>query len=352
VAFALAAVTAFTVVRLRTASTARPAAPEFVLAAIEAVAPAAILCGAFFVVYGIVDLFVWALSYTSLGWNSDHEARRVASLFALALVPTFTYITLESVRKKLYPPVAGVPSRYHAYVARDPGRLAVGAAFALLVPAGAIAYLLVAGVSSLWAVAGLAAYTAFASVAASPPGEREEPGHASGEVVGRLERAFAAAGYAVVRQPRTGEPEIDPLLVDVDLLAQKEDRCVVVEIKRGGADARPLSWTDGTRVATAARVLEFDFPPISSAESSKSALRGKIAHMDPVLVLVDVAADPSLKSFAKNERVTILSIRTAQREASVAYPASDDLREVGREYVALLHGESPAEATRGAVVAG
>jgi len=110
--------------------------------------------------------------------------------------------------------------------------------------------------------------------------------------------------------------------------------------------------TDGTRVATAARVLEFDFPPISSAESSKSALRGKIAHMDPVLVLVDVAADPSLKSFAKNERVTILSIRTAQREASVAYPASDDLREVGREYVALLHGESPAEATRGAVVAG
>jgi len=340
-AFGIAAVTAFAVARIRSASTALPRPFEFVLAAVDAVAPAAALCGFFFAAYGIALLVIQVLSYAGVDWDLDATARLVAGVCSLALVPTFTYITLDSVRGKLYPPVAGALSPYHSFATTNPVQVVVGALAALLVPAAAIAFLLAEGISHLWAAGALALYTTAASVVAAPRTEDAEPGGVSPDILRRLEGAFAAAGYHVKRRPRTFEQEVDPLLVELNLVAQKDDRGVAVEIKQGGAGADRLRWTDGTRLATAARVLQSESAPIWSADSPDEPPLMSVSRMDPVLVLVDCEADESLQRFAEVEHVALLSICTSERSARVTSRAANDtLREVARRYVELLPKEA------------
>jgi len=326
--------------------TVRPTTAEFLLATVDAVSPPAICCFFLIGLYFLADLaarlVASLLALVGVHWGHHLVVLIVAAVFGVLYGVVTVVITVEAMREKLYPDVAGVPSVYHELATRR-GRLMLTVLLGLIVPAAAVALLLATGAAS-WPGYVLLLYMILVSTTASPP----DPvilDNASDEVVDALAASFGESGYEVVMHPRTGEAEVDPLLVEVDMFAQKGPRRFAVQVKQreGESAAEPLPWSAATGLATAARVLELDLQASGPAEPEPPSPPSVPERVEPVLVLVGLEPDSSLNAFSEAEHVHILSVGKAGVSSSaVDADESGDLSVITERYAARLVGGTPA----------
>jgi hypothetical protein len=140
--------------------------------------------------------------------------------------------------------------------------------------------------------------------------------------------AFAAllqeAGYRIVRTPRTGKAEIDPLLTPVDLLARGDDRAFALQVK-SVASRTALEWTEANALRTAALVLSDEVLTDGGAPMP----------VEPVLIAVGGTVAQSLTAFSQRERVAVVHFEDAG--------ATSDRQEVVRrlQEAGLVFGRAP-----------
>ena len=149
------------------------------------------------------------------------------SIWAIAAVSaTAATESLKDCCRQLYPREAGARSPFFALLVQ--GKLIAFSALAALVVLGLMLWwldlhgALFAGLLSI-----LLFYTSL------PLGlvGRERSDTARVEIVDALAALLQDGGYRIVRTPRTGKAEIDPLLGPVDLLARTDDRAFAVQVK-------------------------------------------------------------------------------------------------------------------------
>lgn len=115
------------------------------------------------------------------------------------------------------------------------------------------------------------------------------------KVVDATAALLEEADYRVVRAPRTGKPEIDPLLQSVDLLARSDGRAFAVQVKAIAPNV-PVEWTEANAVRTAATLLSDEIV----------AGTGAPVPVEPMLMLVGGKISPGLEAFSQREGVPIV----------------------------------------------
>jgi hypothetical protein len=140
------------------------------------------------------------------------------------------------------------------------------------------------------------------------------------EVVGRL---LAKAGFEIEHPALTSDSDAAPLLRKLDFVARRGTRSLAVQVKTAADSSKPVNWTAASSLNMAAWALG-------------SEQDGLPAKAEPLLVLVDVAADESLYPAGEKEGVRI--VRTTQVAlAQAAEAAVDaDLSDAAAEFLSSL----------------
>lgn len=174
--------------------------------------------------------------------------------FAVALFFSFamSFVAGEDLPRKLYPDFAGSGTVYYALLT-ERRRLFSLIALAIV----ALAALFFFFDRDGWVLASaLVVFVIFTSMplVSLEHGERGSPDKA--KALAAVARALESAGFTVIQSPRTGRQDIDPLVATVDLLAQNEDRSMVVEVKAGAHKPNPVEWREAAALRMGARAFE------------------------------------------------------------------------------------------------
>jgi hypothetical protein len=157
-------------------------------------------------------------------------------------------------------------------------------------------------------------YTSFPLAEAGEDGSNKS--HA--RIVDTLAKLLEEAGYRVVRTPRTGKAEIDPLLASVDLLARAGDQAFAMQVK-SITSRTPVEWNQASAVQTAALLLSDEI--VNDAGTS--------VPVEPVLILVGGALAQSLTAFSQRERVAVVHFDTTDSATADRQEIVRRLQEAG-----------------------
>jgi hypothetical protein len=113
-----------------------------------------------------------------------------------------------------------------------------------------------------------------------------------------LAMLFERAGYRVVRSPRTGKPEVDPLIQNVDLFVRAGGNAFAVQVQSLEPSAK-ADWHLASALRTAASILEQEWTDEEAAP----------LHVTPVLVIVGGEITPSLTRFKEAESIPVAEFK-------------------------------------------
>jgi hypothetical protein len=296
VAAAAALIAFFTLRSLKTDATEEPSPGEWLLAAWTAVAYPTLGALIGLMNYGIgfslAALAGYALTAFGFAPGIDPSAwgywtsLPLVALFAAALVAAGT----RDLFSNLYPPTAGSRSAFYHLLGR-PWTIAL-VAFAVI--AALVLMLVFLDYRATWFPILLALLLAYSSLPLARLGQRR-PAKREVEIVEKLARLLTGAGYSVMRSPRTGKPEIDPMIQGIDMLARSTANAFAVQVK-SSETAALVEWNEAAALRTASSVL---------AEELGGDLKTRI---EPILVLVGARLAPSLERFSAQERVPVLQL--------------------------------------------
>jgi hypothetical protein len=331
-----------------------PNPAEYLLAAFNATFMPAFLGMLWIIIYYALFLVIagveWVISNTTpVTWDEANLAYLISVVTAAVLYWISSGSEASSIADDLSPDTAGLRSPYYTLLTRDRDGLRRGLVIRLLTLAALVIIGFVWSMGWLWLLI-LEIYLFFASLGYIPSqieteaktdspldvissiGKVEKqqltinqsaaqnvytkiavPGFMKGsqappedDFPGMIALLFEAAGWEVERKPRTQDPTIDPLLVDVDLLARHEQVAVVAEVIHAPGPPlndlqRPSALKQAVYVLAEARTLDID-----SVSAS--------------LILVDTKPDDRLVSICKrlDLRLELLEgdeIRLALRSA-------------------------------------
>jgi hypothetical protein len=314
---------------IRDLATARPTATEVLLAAanqLQTSAFLALLALGFF--YGVR----WALhaidSVVNVPWN--HVAVANIVTVVVLFVPIFgvTMVAAEDMARILYPQTAGIPSGFSAF-ARKRRRLAV--MLGALLGAAVAAFVALTLVDSEFPAKGGAltflGVVFLISVPLTPEEHEPVQDRPPAETLAAAVNAFGEDRS--VEFPRSRKDEIDPLLLDVDLLVLPRDDqggdALALDIKQRRA-GEALDWTVGSALVTASRAME-------------TVIRSG-AKVHPVVVLVNAKADDSLREFSRSESVALVELDMSAHDVRVqGDPDGIDLEAASKRLLGLLTGD-------------
>jgi hypothetical protein len=208
-----------------------------------------------------------------------------AAVFAFAL----PFPGARDLFYNLYPRTAGSRSAFFQLL----GRLGRVALFAALVAALVIT-LVFLPLRGTWFPILFSLLLFYSSFPLARLGERR-PARRQTEIGERLARLLEGAGYNVSRPPRTGNPEVDPLIRNIDILARSETRAFAIGVKSTGP-ATSVEWNEAAALSTASSVLDDEL-----AGDAETHVR-----IEPILVLVGRGLAPSLEQFSEKEGVPVL----------------------------------------------
>lgn len=329
VAVAVAAVTAlFSLRGLETEATEEPSIAEWLLAAWSAVAHGSTAGLGSLMMYGVAFGGAWLVGYLArlAGFNLHPSPARWgywgSIAFASVLVVTAAQQGAESLLRSLYPGTAGSRSAFFPLLGK-PGRIALVVVAALAALAVILVFLDPRGTAFPIVLMLLFFYTSYPL---AELGERR-PARLQTEIIESLCRLLEAGGYSVIRSPRTGKPEVDPLIQSIDLLARSRERAFALEVKSRAAGAA-VEWNEAAAVRTASSLLEDEMGRDLEAPMP----------IEPILVVVGGEIAPSLTRFSEQERVPVIHFADAAM-------FERDLEEVAGRFRAIgvpLHAQEPA----------
>lgn len=285
-------------------ATAHPSFGEWLLGTWSAVAVPSVVSLMGVLLYGVFyggqQAYVWLSGQFGYAAVGDPSIWGFWGSVWLVAVVSFVGPTsgAERLWRQLYPREAWARSNFAPFV--DKSQLG----WTVLVGAAA----LLALVAMLWfldprggALPTLLALIFFyTSLPLAKLGEDAE-GRSEPRLVRMIAWTLERAGYRVVLAPRTGKPEIDPLLQSIDLLARDEKQAFAFDVKFV-LPGTMVEWTEATAVRSAAELLSEEIvgesgPPVPVA---------------PVLVMVGGTAAQSLEAFCQREGVPFLHFATIQ----------------------------------------
>jgi hypothetical protein len=278
---------------------------EWILAAWNAVGTGATASFTGFVWYGAAYFATWAIAwiFRALGWRFAMAPHEVAIVVSAVIVAAFALtaplLLAGEMPQKLYPRVAGTRSAYFAFAAqpRKMNIVAGGVVGAILVGASLLG---VTGLGFTLSLTFLFILTASPLMTLQVRVRDSEP---EAEALHRLKAILAAAGYEVTQKPGTGNPELDPLIAPIDLLALGPGRGFAIEIKFGEIGL-PAAFDVRTGAQILQRMLREGGEPEAVVEPYLLAIGGAVA--DELLEfagkegirlvrLADVAALPEME---------------------------------------------------------
>ncbi len=296
---AAAAVGGFVGIRkIESRSTFRPTLGEWALGLWSSVGQAAAISLTGFIVYA---LFYWIASGSVLIVGADligNPSVWGKRASAALVIVTFFSVPAEvakALAAKLYPTVPGTRTPFLALLA-DPAKLWLVAALAIGVVLVSV-FLLDPGGTAFAAV--LTVVLFYTSLPLSEIGKEKQLGAADRGAEESVRKLLEAAGYKAITSPTTGDPEVDPLLKEVDFLAYGGERVLAVVVKRGATAAKTSDWSMASTLLSAANILQ---------ERLAAKDGGLGLGVRPFLVLVGGAIGDSLRTFGEREGVSLVHL--------------------------------------------
>lgn len=330
---------------LGASATNTPSFLEFLLGGLGAIFPPAQLGLLCLIVYGAI---FYATRFVELvvvwfGGQIHPNADLIAFYPTIVLVSVFSigFIALSeyNLARQLYLDETGIKTAFYDLLRQRRRRL-TGYIIGALVVLGAILtlFLVLRNIGTIFYVImqlylmGISASLWMLRAETKPPETVDAI-----EGIGQL---FRAADYQVERSPRTGKAGIDPLLMDIDLVARKGERNLIVDVKTASDTAGSVDSTPATGLTMAAWVL-----------SEQWGL--SLDQVEPLMILVDVKADKSLNRFSKREKMKIVRVASKDIERVLGEETSiAELKEVARRLLEVPVGVedvafSPSNQVRG-----
>lgn len=150
-----------------------------------------------------------------------------------------------------------------------------------------------------------------------------------------LSRSLESAGYSAVLSPRTGRPDIDPLITTVDLLASSPQRAWVIEVKAEGPGKGPVEWHEASRLRNAAQVMQ----EVLAAEEPT-------VEVEPLLILVGRRRGDSLDRYLQREAMRVVELEEDGLAELGDEPEETRVRELLEE-LGIDYLAAPTAATAG-----
>lgn len=290
----LACLTAIVHVRkFVTSATENPSPLEFVLGAVSVAGDMALV--------GLLWFLFHFLIYKVVHFFRPGSAQVVAFWVTLA-VAAFLTVALNDgsdTAKYLYPNTAGVKSAFYPLVAEQRQMLRRGTLVLLLILAIGLAIFVFAYHIGFWFYFFLETYLFIVGVSATPTEERATRPRVDRDAIEKMAKVFEGDGYTVERFPRTRKPEVDPLLINLDLLAQRAEDLIMIEVKTQQESGEAVDWKAVSGLRTAAWALT----------DARGLPR---SSMKTMLVLLDEKPDKMLRLAAERESTLLVGLTSAE----------------------------------------
>ena len=279
-------------------ATERPEWLEWLLAGWNAVGIGAVAGIVGFVWYGLTYSAVWAVGYFAHAWawalatNPTLAATYVAGFFVGIFALATPFLLADALPPKLYPPIAGTRSVFSP-LAAAPGKLAI---VALLGISTGIAGLALLDLHGLGFTLALAIFLVVTGAPLIELGKQERSSARTLDVLAALKNILSAAGYVLTEKPRTGSPEVDPLIACVDLFALATNRGYAIKVEVHAKDQADVEWSAAFDVRTAAKALQ----RVLRDEDAPDAV------VEPYLLVIGGRVGDDLKAFSEKEGVKLV----------------------------------------------
>jgi hypothetical protein len=309
-------------------ATNRPGFLEFLLGTLSSVyLPVLAGFGSLFiywVFYGIItllrSLLLWLNVSTQL--NPDAFAHTITAIvvFFYSLVTGFG---ADHLAQQLYPNVSGLKSAFYDTISRRRGQFVGCAVAAVAGLALFLALFILKGWVGSWFFYILLSIL-FAGISA-PLWSLGEGFSRPATEIRVLENLLRASDYDIVRSPKTGKSGVDPLMINVDLLAYNDEQALVVQVKTEKSPT-PVDWTAASTLQTAAWAVD----------GAREQFGLGSQRIEPLMVLMGAVSDESLRAFSQEEGIRIAEIPDTTAVLG-ALTASDvhKLREMAQRYLGL-----------------
>jgi hypothetical protein len=289
-------------------------------------------------VYGLAWLAGAAIR--ALGWDLTPDPSELGTYFSATFFAIFAaalpFVLADELPAKLYPRIAGTRSAYFALANR---RWLIAALAAAGVAALTTAILLGIDLRGFWFTLLAALAFLFTGTPLFSVGEATPTSRGDAQVINAVKELFTAAGYALTERPSTGDPEVDPLIAVVDILARAPSRSYAVKLTMlAGAEAQ-LNWSEAVELRTAAKTIQRLLRAGDAPESI----------VEPYLLVVGGKIGEELRVLAVEEDVRLVHFTEggALRKASATDALPAERRARALELLRLEAAEPTADSPGG-----
>jgi len=241
-------VAAITISRFKSLATEKPSLLEYILGWIGAIWPAVlagfVLLISYLIFLGGVTLFMFIATWLGFEMQLNVEliAYYISLIIAIIFSILFAWMSADTLATQLYPNKAHVKSTFYELVTYGKRRLTGYVGFALLILGGLVlAVLLTSGTfTAWWFNLGLLVYLFF--VCLSPFSTEKYFDPVLPNAIKAVGKMFDAMGYQIVPSPKTGKPEIDPLLVGLDFFVHNKEHALGIVVRTPQKTKSKDSW--------------------------------------------------------------------------------------------------------------
>ena len=294
-----------------TSATEEPSLPEFMLGGIGAIGNAAFIGFGWLFVYWMVfgGLILFEFIANLLGFEINLNSQLIA--YYVSLIPAIAggimtvSLSGDRLAQQLYPQTAGIKSAFYEIINYKRRKLIVKTIVILGISGFVTAVALFTGIFRTWWFSLLSLMFLFmVTNSLSRKGEKL-PAMKSENAIKAVSKLLSVIGYKVVPSPRTGKSEIDPLLVSLDLFAQKKKHRLAIEVRTPGekpsvSELPLMSKLSMADLLTATLALEKFF---SEEEPEETSIK-----VNPMVVFIGTKADDNIRAFSKKESIQIIEI--------------------------------------------
>lgn len=267
---------------------------ELLSAALSAVSAWALSGFIWYICYRVAIFIGWLVALIGVFGAFNYEAIAFWVTLSIAcLLGIGVFIaSLSEMISKLYPNTTSFHSIFYELATRRRRWLITCLLIGVAVPAlvGLIGYFLIGSLGT-WFYLFLQLYlfiaTSGLSAVARPGHSAKQPSASAVEAVIKL---LNNVGYKVIQQPKIGDKELDPFLINLDLLAYNDERALAVEIKTQKESPEPVEWA----AASSLRMTGLALIP----ELENFGIKAE--DIELFLILNDVEPAPSLINFCDN----------------------------------------------------